>query len=106
MNMATWFSVKRLVSLAIATLILAGATNTSTARASDPYCPPGYVLKKVTSYETVVSYETRTEAYKVCVTKYDYYGQPYQTYEVRYRTVQVPVKKQVAVVKYVRVPVY
>jgi hypothetical protein len=103
--MATLFSVKRLVSLAVVALVLAGAS-ASTAHASDPYCPPGYVLKKVTCYETVVCYETHTEAYKVCVTKYDHCYQPYHVYETRYRDVQVPVKKQVAVVKYVKVPVY
>jgi hypothetical protein len=84
---------------------LSGAA-TSTARASDPYCPPGYVLKKVVCYENVVSYETRSEAYQVCVTKYDHCYQPYHVYETRYRDVQVPFKKQVAVVKYVKVPAY
>ena len=33
--------------------------------ASDPYYAPTYVYKKVVSYETVTSYQTRSQAYQV-----------------------------------------
>jgi hypothetical protein len=103
--MTTLSWVKRLIVAGVVALTLGGAA-TTTAHASEPYCPPGYVLKKVVSYQTVVAYETRVESYTVCVTKYDHCYKPYHVYEKRYRDVQVPVKKQVAVAKYVKVPVY
>jgi hypothetical protein len=73
-------------------------------KAGDTYCPPQYVYVKVVSYENVTVYETRSEAYTVCVTKYDHCGYPYSVYETRYRDVKYPVTKQVAVTKYVKVP--
>jgi hypothetical protein len=90
----------------VAAVVAAGLWSGGTAMASDPYYTTSYVYKKVVSYETVTSYETRTEAYQVVVVKYDSYGCPYNTYETRYRYVQVPVYKTVAVTKYVKVPVY
>ncbi len=93
---------KRILVAAVATLALIGGS----AQASDPYCPPAYVIKKVTCYETVTCYATRCVTYKVCVTKYDHCGYPYHVYETRYREVEVPVQKQVAVTKYVKVPAY
>src|SRR5882672_5616539 len=72
-------------------------------KAGDTYCTPQYVYVKVVSYENVTVYETRSEAYQVCVTKYDHCGNPYSVYETRYREVKVPVTKQVAVTKYVKV---
>ncbi len=63
----------------------------------------GHQYKKITTYETVVHYETRREAYQVQVTHYNAYHQPYTVTETRYRHVQVPVKKVVPVVKWVKV---
>ncbi len=74
-----------------------------TARASDCYCPPTYVIKKVTVYETVTCYETQCVAYKVCVTRYDHCGNSYTVNVTRYREVQVPVQKVVARVRYVKI---
>jgi hypothetical protein len=97
------FAHTKLVLAALAVMLTLGGA----ARASDPYySQPTYVYKKVISYETQTCYETRSEAYQYCVIKYDYCGCPYKTYETRYREYQVPVYKQVAIVKYIRVPVY
>ena len=59
--------------------------------------------KKVTSYDCVISYECRKEAYQKEVTKYDHCGKAYCEYVTCYRTVEVPVKKYVPVVKWVKV---
>jgi hypothetical protein len=71
-----------------------------TAQASSYDCAPVY--KKVVCYQTVTTYETRCEPYKVCVVRYDHCGNAYSVTETRYREVKVPVQKQVAVVKYVK----
>ena len=91
---------------ALAVVVAGGLFGGGKAMASDPYCPPAYAYKKVVEYQTVTAYETRSESYQVCVTKYDNYGCAYKVYETRYRTVQVPVKKVVAVTKYVQVLAY
>jgi len=79
------------------------STMIGAVQASDCYCPPTYVVKKVTVYETVICHETQCVAYKVCVTRYDRCGRPYSVQETRYREVQVPVKKVVASTRYVKV---
>jgi hypothetical protein len=62
-----------------------------------------YSYKKVTTYKTVVCYEARQQAYTKCVVEYDHCGRPYKVHKTFYRTVQVPVKKQVPVVSWVKV---
>jgi hypothetical protein len=89
-----------------ALVVAAGLWTGGTAKASDPYYTPTYNYKKVVSYETYTSYETRSESYQVTVVKYDSYGCPYNVYETRYRYYQVPVYKTVPVTKYVKVPTY
>ncbi len=79
------------------------STMIGSVQASDCYCPPTYVIKKVIVYETVICCETQCVAYKVCVTRYDRCGNPYPVQETRYREVQVPVKKVVARTRYVMV---
>lgn len=74
------------------------------AKAGDYHHGHGY--KKVVCYETVTCYETRQECYEVCVTRYDHCGKPYHAYVTKHRDVQVPVTKQVAVTKWVKVPAY
>jgi hypothetical protein len=98
------FGYGKKILMALALILTLGGA----AKASDPYCyyQPTYVYKKVVSYETQTYYETRTEAYQYAVIKYDYCGCPYKTYETRYREYQVPVYKQVAHVKYIKVSVY
>jgi hypothetical protein len=94
----------RLTAVAMAAgLVLAVG---GTARAGDPYCAVTYVVKKITVCEPVTVYETRCEAYRVCVTRYDECGHPYANYETRYHNVQVPVQKVVTVTKIVKVPAY
>jgi hypothetical protein len=86
--------------------VAAGLWSGGTAMASDPYYyAPTYSYKKVVTHETVTSFETRTEAYQVVV-KHNNYGCAYNAYETRYRYVDVPVYKTVAVTKYVKVPSY
>jgi hypothetical protein len=89
----------------VATLVTAGALCGGAAMASEPYCPPTYVTKRVVCYETVTVYETHREAYQVCVTRYDSCGAPYHVYKTCYRDVRTPVQKQIAVTQYVNVPV-
>jgi hypothetical protein len=96
--------VTRLILRGVAAMVLVGALSGAAAKASDPYCQPTYTYQKVVCYKTVTCYETRNELYQVCVTKYDHCGNPYQAYETRYRAIQVPVYKQVAYTKYVKVP--
>jgi hypothetical protein len=86
---------RRLLTAAIAAVAL---TTVAT-----PAFAGGHYYKKVTCYQTVTEYETRCVAYEVCVTKYDECGHPYQATEIRYRHIQVPVKKTVPVVKWVKV---
>jgi hypothetical protein len=87
-----------------AALVTAGAICGGTAMASDTYCPPTYVVKRVVCYETATVYETHREAYQVCVTQYDSCGDPYHVYKTCYHDVRTPVQKQVAVVHYETVP--
>jgi hypothetical protein len=65
----------------------------SPARASD-YCPP---CPPKVYYQTVLVYETRTIPYTVCETRYDHCGVAYHVNVTRYRTIQVPVTRRVAV---------
>jgi hypothetical protein len=59
--------------------------------------------KKVVTYRTVIGYEVRSEKYVKCVTLYDECDKPYKVNKVFHREVKVPVKKVVAVVKWVKV---
>ena len=86
--------IRKLLTAAVATVALAVP-----AFAHEPCC----TYKKVTCYETVVSYETRQEAYTKCITLYDSCYRPYTVHRTFYRDVQVPVKKVVAVTKLVKV---
>jgi len=49
------------------------------------------------SYRRVITYETRTQDYVVCVTRYDHCGHAYNAYETRTRLVSVPVASWVRV---------
>jgi hypothetical protein len=62
-----------------------------------------YTLKKVVTYETVVTYEIRRVPYQADYTLYDYYGRPYTVSRTLYREIKVPVKTLVPVVKFIRV---
>lgn len=66
-------------------------------------CQPAAVWKRVTTYECVVTHETRREPYQQVVTKYDACGRPYTVVVTCSRDVQVPVKKVVAVTRWVKV---
>lgn len=46
-------------------------------------------------YHRVTYYVTQEVPVQVCVTRYDYCGRPYQTYQTVYRTVEVPVTRWV-----------
>jgi hypothetical protein len=79
----------------------------------DPANPPkehfeyvmrhGCKYKKITCYVVKVKYEEREEAYTKCITRYDECGKPYVVKKTCYRTIEVPVKYVVPVVKYVKV---
>jgi hypothetical protein len=99
------FMLKRAI-LAVVATVAVGVALTGSAQASDTYCPPGYVLKRVVTCETVTCYQTQRVSYVVCVTRYDYCGVAYTVNETRYRDVQVPVQKTVNVTRYVAGPAY
>lgn len=81
-----------------ATVLALVTGSASASDYSDSY-KPGY--KKVVTYKTVVTYVEKEVPYTVEVVKYDSYGKAYKTTVTKYKTVEVPVKKQVPVVKYV-----
>ena len=62
-----------------------------------------YTWKKVVRNETVVSYEYRDQTYSKLYTVYDECSKPYTIRKTFTRTIRVPVRKIVAVVKYVKV---
>lgn len=90
---------KVICGLAAAVVLSLGLAGNAKAGGYDPCCH----LKKVVTYECVISYECRTEAYQKAVTCYDHCGKPYTVWKTCYREVQVPVKKTVPVVKWVKV---
>lgn len=79
---------------AAAVLALAALAPATPAAATVTY-------KVVLVYEWVTVYETRTEPYTRVVTLYDHCGKAYTVTKTYYRTIEVPVKKQVAVKKLV-----
>jgi hypothetical protein len=89
-----------LAGLMAAAMALTGATSAKASNYYNDYCKPCY--KKVVCYETVTCWETRTESYTKYVTKYDHCGRAYTCPVVCYRDVQVPYKKVVPVVKWVK----
>src|SRR5271154_359926 len=97
------FTLKRTILAAIAAVTV-GAALPGSAQATDTYCPPGYVLKRIVACETVTCYETQHVPYVVCVTRYDHCGVAYTVNETRYRDVRVAVQKTVNVTRYVAVP--
>ena len=84
---------RKLLAAAVATAALAAPA------AANECC----TYKAVTTYETVITYVTRTESYQKNFTLYDYCNRPYVVTRTFYRDVQVPVKKIVPVTKYVKV---
>lgn len=66
---------------------------------TDGYC----TWKQVVTYQWVTTYEIRQEAYEKTFTLYDECYRPYTVTRTLYRDVKVPVKKQVAVTKWVKV---
>ena len=50
-----------------------------------------------TYYRWVTVYQWKLQAYRACVVRYDHCGRPYTAHVIRYRWVQVPVRKRVLV---------
>jgi len=82
-----------------ATLCIAGLTGTSAATASEP-C---YTYKRVTCYETVTVWVCKEVPCTKTVIKYDHCGKPYSVHVAYTKTIEVPVKKTIAVTKLVKV---
>jgi hypothetical protein len=61
--------------------------------------------KKVVTYKTVIEYKVVKEEVVKYVTEYDDHGKPYQVKKVFFKEVEVPVKKTVPVVTWVKVKV-
>jgi len=65
-----------------------------------------WVYKKVVSYKTVIEYKTIQEAFTKWVIEYDHCYKPVKVKKTFYRDVEVPVKKQIPVVTWVKHKVY
>jgi hypothetical protein len=61
--------------------------------------------KKVVNYKTVIEYKTIQESYTKWVIEYDHCDKPYQVKKTFYRDVEVPVKKYVPIVTWVKVKI-
>ncbi|MCE9533125.1 MAG: hypothetical protein K8T89_18660 [Planctomycetes bacterium] len=85
--------------LTAATVAAALFTAPSLSSASEPCCR--YV--KQVCYKTVTEYVVQQETYVKKVVCYDHCGKPYAKEVTCTRDVQVPVQKQVAYVKWVKV---
>lgn len=93
---------RRLFIAAAATLALAipaFATNPYGQPIAQPHCE----TRQVTTWQTVVTWETRREPYQQEFTLEDDCGRTYTVSRTLYRDVRVPVKKMVPVTKMVRV---
>ncbi len=86
--------MKKSIILAAALALFTGAAGSASATE----------YKKVVTYKTVTEYVTKSVPYTAEVTKYDHCDRPYTATVTKYKTVEVPVTRQVPVVKYV--PVY
>ena len=62
-------------------------------------------FKKVITYKTLIEYKTEQEAYTRYVTEYDHCDKPYQVLKTFYRDIQVPVKKVIPMINWVKVKV-
>ena len=89
--------LSRLIAAAVASVALA-----SPSFASEP-C---YHYERVITYETVLTWEIRREAYQVNCTLFDACGRPYIIAQTAYRDVRVQIKKIVPVTKIVKVSTY
>ena len=87
--------MRGIIVVAVAVLLNLGFT----ASATEPCC----TYKKVVCDETVVVWVAKEVPHTVEVVKYDHCGKPYTVCVTNYKTIQVPVKKTVQVVKWVKV---
>lgn len=85
----------------IFTLFAAAVLGLAALAPATPAAAATVSYKVVLVYEWVTVYETRTEPYTRVVTLYDHCGKAYTVTKTYYRTVETPVKKQVAVKKLV-----
>jgi len=92
----------KMAAVALMTGIL-GLAATGSAKAGGYDHEPQCTYKKVTHWETVVTWEVRREAYQKDFVLYDHCDRPYTVARTLYRDVKVPVKKSVPVTKWVKV---
>ena len=95
--------IKTGIAAAVVALGLAGTASAGDYGHGQGY---GFAWKKVVNYQTVMHYVDKHEAYTDYVTEYDHCYKPYQKAITKYRTIQVPVYKQVPVVSWVKVPAH
>jgi hypothetical protein len=62
--------------------------------------------KKVVTYKTIIEYKTIQQVYYKWVIEYDHCYKPYKVKKTFYRDVEVPVKKVIPIVTWVKVKVY
>ena len=62
-------------------------------------------FKKVISYKTIIEYKTIQKAFTKWVIEYDHYHKPVKVLKTFYKDVQVPVKKEIPVINWVKVKV-
>jgi hypothetical protein len=90
--MRTYFSLRTLAASLVAAAVL--SVSGSTVVASD-HCHTAYTPQCY--YKTVTVYEYVKKPCVHYVTKYDHCGEPYYAKVVTWKTVEVPVQKQVKV---------
>jgi hypothetical protein len=95
-------AMKNLIVAAVVAAVL-GVGGTIRAADDCPQPTECCTWKKVVCYKVVIDYEVRTEKYVKCFVVYDKCGNPCKIQKVCYRDVTFPVKKVVAVVKWVKV---
>lgn len=85
----------------IFTILTAGFLGLATLAPATPAAAATNSYTIVTVYEWATVYESRCEPYTRVVTLYDHCGTAYTVPKTYYRTVEVPVKKLIAVKKVV-----
>jgi hypothetical protein len=102
--------MSKFVVAVVAALALSVSVNSvaSATEYKNEYCSETkatWQYKKVVTYKTVIEYKSEQEAYSKYVTEYDHCHKPYQVKKTFYRDVQVPVKKQIPVISWVKVKI-
>ena len=82
--------IRTIKTVAVAAVVMGSMAFATGAQASDCHQPRCY-------WKTIVVYQSVQKPCVSYVTKYDHCGKPYSVRVVTYKTIQVPVEKQIKV---------